>query len=294
LIQPIAADLEQAKVTTILYAPDGQLRYIPLAALHDGNQWLIQQYRVQNITARAVSKLDTPPQAEKHIFAAAFGAKNITVSVEGESFRFDGLPFATQEVRSLVQTFPSTVSLFDQGFNRDALLTRMNSFNIVHLATHGKFLIGKPDNSFLLMGDGQSINLKEIKNLPMSNVDLVVLSACETGLGLTNQANGIEVLGLGYQFQRAGAKAAISSLWSVHDGGTQRLMEIFYGLLQQGVPKAAALQQAQIALINGDFTAGGKLRGNFRIETTAGQAPIPTNLKHPFYWAPFILIGNGL
>jgi CHAT domain-containing protein len=278
LIQPIAADLKQANVTTILYAPDGQLRYIPLAALHDGNQWLIQQYRVQNITARAVSKLDTPPQSEKRIFAAAFGAKNITVSVEGESFRFDGLPFATQEVRSLTQTFPSTVSLFDQGFNRDALLTRMNSFNIVHLATHGKFLIGKPDSSFLLMGDGQSINLKEIKNLPMSNVDLVVLSACETGLGLTNQANGIEVLGLGYQFQRAGAKAAISSLWSVHDGGTQRFMDIFYGLLQQGMPKAAALQQAQIALINGDFTASGKLRGNFRIETAlAKPLSLPTS-----------------
>jgi CHAT domain-containing protein/Tfp pilus assembly protein PilF len=294
LIQPIAADLKQANVTTIIYAPDGQLRYIPLAALHDGNQWLIQKYRVQNITARAVSKLDTPPQSEKRIFAAAFGAKQVNISVEGESFHFDGLPFAAQEVRSLTQTFPSTVSLFDQGFNRDALFTRMNSFNVVHLATHGKFLIGKPDSSFLLMGDGQSINLKEIKNLPMGNVDLVVLSACETGLGITNRANGIEVLGLGYQFQRAGAKAAISSLWSVHDGGTQRFMDIFYGLLQQGMPKAEALQQAQIALINGDFTASGKLRSNFIIKTAPGQTTIPTNLKHPFYWAPFILIGNGL
>jgi CHAT domain-containing protein/tetratricopeptide (TPR) repeat protein len=293
LIQPLEADLKQANVNTIIYAPDGQLRYIPLAALHDGNQWLIQKYRIQNITARAVTKLDDVPQPEKRIFAAAFGAKEMTVSVAGESFRFAGLPFAAKEIQSLTQAFPTTVSLLEQNFNRDVLLTRMNSFNLVHLATHGKFLIGKPDNSFLVTGDGKVINLKEIKNLLLGNVDLVVLSACETGIGLTNQANGVEVLGLGYQFQRAGAKATIASLWSIHDGGTQRFMDIFYGLLQQGTPKAAALQQAQIALITGDFTAGGKLRG-FRIEPTSNQAPIATSLKHPFYWAPFILIGNGL
>lgn len=294
LIQPLEADLKQANIKTIIYAPDAQLRYIPLAALHDGNQWLIQKYRVQNITARAVTKLDDLPQPEKRIFAAAFGAKDMTVSVEGESFRFAGLPFAAKEVQSLAQAFPSTVGLLEQNFNRDAMLTRMNSFNLVHLATHGKFLIGKPDNSFLVTGDGKPINLKEIKNLPLSNVDLVVLSACETGIGITGQANGVEVLGLGYQFQRAGAKAAIASLWQVSDGGTERLMDLFYGLLKQGATKAEALQQAQIAMITGDFTAGGKLRGNFRIETTSNQVPIANSLKHPFYWAPFILIGNGL
>jgi CHAT domain-containing protein len=81
---------------------------------------------------------------------------------------------------------------------------------------------------------------------------------------------------------------------AINNGSIQTLMTIFYGLLQQGVPKAEALQQAQIALINGDFTAGGKLRGNFIVEMAHGQTTIPTNLKHPFYWAPFILIGNGL
>jgi CHAT domain-containing protein/Tfp pilus assembly protein PilF len=167
LIQPLEADLKQANVKTIIYAPDGQLRYIPLAALHDGNQWLIQRYRIQNVTARAVTKLDDLPQPEKRIFAAAFGTKEMTVSVAGESFRFAGLPFAAKEVQSLSQAFPTTVGLLEQKFNRDALLTRMNSFNLVHLATHGKFLIGKPDDSFLVTGDGKPINLKEIKNLPL-------------------------------------------------------------------------------------------------------------------------------
>lgn len=295
LIKPLEADLKQAHPKTILYAPDGQLRYIPLAALHDGKQWLVQRYRINNITALAVSDLVTPPHKEQQILAAAFGENQVTIPVDNQSFQFAGLPFAQKEVRSLVSSSPGTVSLFGPDFSLATLRTRMNSFNIVHLATHGKFLIGNPKKSFLVMGNGDRFSLSDIQDSTLDNVDLVVLSACETGVGLTGKdEDGVEVLGIGYQFQRGGAKAAISSLWSINDGGTQTLMNIFYGLLQQGIPKAEALQQAQIALITGDFTASGKLRGNFRIETTAGQAPIPTNLKHPFYWAPFILIGNGL
>jgi CHAT domain-containing protein len=295
LIQPIEADLKQAKPKTILYAPDGQLRYIPLAALHDGKQWLVERYRINNITALAVSDLVTPPHKDQQILAAAFGDNQITIPVDNQSFKFAGLPFAQKEVQSLVSKRPGTVSLFGPDFSLTTLQTRMNSFNIVHLATHGKFLIGNPKKSFLVMGNGDRLSLDSIQDSSLDNIDLVVLSACETGVGLTGKdEDGVEVLGIGYQFQRGGAKAAISSLWSINDGSTQTLMTIFYGLLQQGVPKAEALQQAQIALINGDFTAGGKLRSNFVIETAPGQTPISTNLKYPFYWAPFILIGNGL
>ncbi|PSB15844.1 hypothetical protein C7B65_23430 [Phormidesmis priestleyi ULC007] len=295
LIHPIEADLKQAHPKTILYAPDGQLRYIPLAALHDGKQWLVQRYRINNITALAISDLLTPPHKDQHILAAAFGERQITIPVDNQSFQFAGLPFAKKEVQSLVSDRPGTVSLFDRDFSLATLQTRMNSFNIVHLATHGKFLIGNPKKSFLVMGNGDRFSLSDIQDGTLDNIDLVVLSACETGVGLTGKdEDGVEVLGIGYQFQRGGAKAAISSLWSIHDGGTQMLMNIFYGLLKQGVPKAEALQQAQIAIITSDFTAGGKLRGSFQIGTTSSQSSLPTTLKHPFYWAPFILIGNGL
>ena len=295
LIQPIEADLKQAHPKTILYAPDGQLRYIPLAALHDGKQWLVERYRINNITALAVSDLVTPPRKDKQILAAAFGNNSVNVTVDNQSFSFAGLPFATKEVQSLAQTRPGTVSLFDRDFTLSTLQTRMNSFNILHLATHGKFLIGNPKKSFLVMGNGDRFSLSDIQDSSLDNVDLVVLSACETGVGLTGKdEDGIEVLGIGYQFQRGGAKAVISSLWSINDGGTQKFMEFFYGLLQQGMPKAEALQQAQVALIKNDFTANGKLRGSFNFESIGGTAQIETNLKHPFYWAPFILIGNGL
>ena len=295
LIQPIEADLKQANPKTILYAPDGQLRYIPLAALYDGKQWLVERYRINNITALAFSDLVTQPRKDQQILAAAFGNNPVKVALDNQSFNFDGLPFTTKEVQSLAKTRPGTVSLFDRDFTLSTLQTRMNSFNILHLATHGKFLIGNPKKSFLVMGNGDRFSLSDIQESTLDNVDLVVLSACETGVGLTGKdEDGVEVLGIGYQFQRGGAKAAISSLWSINDGGTQKFMEIFYGLLQQGMPKAEALQQAQVALIKNDFTANGKLRGSFIIQSTGSTASIETNLKHPFYWAPFILIGNGL
>ena len=132
----------------------------------------------------------------------------------------------------------------------------------------------------------------------MKNVDLVVLSACETGLG-GKLGNGEEILGLGYQIQRAGARATIASLWTVNDSTTQLLMNGFYTALQSGkITKAEALRQAQIALITRDDSALGAQRGamvSLRRQLREGLQPdVANHLNHPYYWAPFILIGNGL
>ncbi len=125
----------------------------------------------------------------------------------------------------------------------------------------------------------------------------MVLSACETGLG-GKLGNGEEILGLGYQMQRAGARAVIASLWSVDDGGTQALMNTFYAALQTGkITKAEALRQAQIALITGDYSALGEQRGTIALQRQIQQGmpqAVANRLNHPYYWAPFILIGNGL
>jgi CHAT domain-containing protein len=109
--------------------------------------------------------------------------------------------------------------------------------------------------------------------------------------------NGEEILGFGYLMQLAGADAAIASLWAVNDGGTQMLMDAFYAALSNGHTKAEALRRAQIALITSDASVLEGERGNATISvisTETGQ-PISSNqLDHPYYWAPFILIGNGL
>jgi CHAT domain-containing protein len=172
----------------------------------------------------------------------------------------------------------------------------MNDYSVVHLATHAAFLTGKPEDSFILFGDGSHSTLRDIGSWRLPNVDLMVLSACETGLG-DKLGDGKEVLGFGYQMQQTGARAAIASLWQVNDGGTQALMDAFYAALEKGnITKAEALRQAQIALITGDYTALGEQRGLEVQQRISSRLPPTVNsrLSHPYYWAPFILIGNGL
>ena len=123
-----------------------------------------------------------------------------------------------------------------------------------------------------------------------------MLSACQTAVG-GKLGNGEEILGFGYLMQDAGARAAIASLWSVDDGGTQVLMNTFYNFLQTGKrTKAEALRQAQIALIQGENGLRSQPRGSITIEpllSSIGEE-VKNRLAHPYYWAPFILIGNGL
>ncbi len=298
LIKPLEADLKQAKAQTIIYAPDGQLRYIPLSALHNGEQWLVQQYRINNITAESLTEFKTNPVAQPRVLAGAYADKSLnhSVNVAQRSFSFAGLPFAGREVDNLSAIIPNTTKFLNQAFTLTNIKPRLNEFSIVHLATHGAVVPGKPDDSFILFGDGKIATISDIESWSLQNVDLVVLSACETGLG-GKLGNGEEILGLGYQFQRAGSKAAIASLWQVDDGGTQALMNAFYAALKQGMTKAQALQEAQRALITGNYTTTGGKRADIEIvDTRTGQPQTVSSntLQHPYYWAPFILIGNGL
>lgn len=95
----------------------------------------------------------------------------------------------------------------------------MDDYTIVHVATYAAFVVGKPEDSFILFGNGDRINLRDIATWSLPHVDLVVLSACETGLG-GQFGNSEEILGFGYQIQKTGVRAAIASLWAVDDGGT--------------------------------------------------------------------------
>ncbi|MBD2294463.1 CHAT domain-containing protein [Anabaena sphaerica FACHB-251] len=291
LIKPLENDLAQAKTKTIIYAPDGQLRYIPLAALYDGKQWLVERFRINNITAVSLTDLNTKPQSQLNILAAAFSEGEYTFKVGDKDLYYSGLAFAGKEVETLAQTIPNTRKVLNKQFNQD-IVFEMNDYSVVHLATHALFTPGQPEESFIVLGNGDRITLRDIKNWRLPNVDLFVLSACETGLG-DQLGDGREILGFGYQIQQTGARAAIASLWSVDDGGTQALMNAFYAVLKQGnITKAEALRQAQIAMITGNY-------GNIG-ETRRISVPKPINgdltaqLSHPFYWSSFILVGNGL
>ncbi|CAN1210045.1 hypothetical protein TUMEXPCC7403_07610 [Tumidithrix helvetica PCC 7403] len=270
LIAPIAQDLQQTQ--TILYAPDGQMRYIPLAALYDGNQWLIERYAINQVTSASLTDLAPRPFAIPRVIAGAFTRGEVKLEVSERKFAFSGLPFAGREVEGISSSLSEVTSVVNQDFDRNSILSRLKSHNIMHLATHAAFVQGTPEDSFILLGNGDRFSLREVQNWKLENIDLVVLSACQTAVG-GKLGNGEEILGFGYQMQRAGAKAAIASLWTVSDGGTQALMDLFYGNLRQSkFSKVEALHQAQLSLLRNKSL----------------------NFSHPYYWSAFILIGNGL
>ncbi len=290
LIKPIEKELTQAATKTIVYAPDGQLRYIPLAALFDGKQWLVQRYSINHITAASLTNFNTPPSSNLRILAAAFTKGSYEVKVANRQETLSGLPFAAKEVENLATIVPDTKKVLNDAFNPKMTVPQMDDFTIVHMATHAAFVVGKPEDSFILFGNGERATLKDVATWSLPRVDLVVLSACETGLG-GKLGNGEEILGFGYQMQKTGARSAIASLWAVDDGGTQALMSAFYALLSSGkLTKAEALRQAQIALITGNSSNLGQQQS--RSENLL--ASVSGSLSHPYYWAPFILIGNGL
>ncbi|MBE9066776.1 tetratricopeptide repeat protein [Leptolyngbya cf. ectocarpi LEGE 11479] len=299
LIAPIAADLEKIDTETIIYAPDGVLRYLPLAALHDGENWLAQTYSISQITSASLTSFGDRPSNQRQVLAAACAECAFSFDIAGRStpFEFANLPATETEVSILADQIPDTTILLNDDFSPDTLQDELASYNILHLATHAAFVPERPKESFVVFGNEERVTLETIRTeWGLTNADLFVLSACETAVGNIELGTGIEILGMGFQLQIAGAKAALASLWQVSDGGTQILMNAFYAALNQGLTKAAALQAAQIAMITDNYPAAvGGERATLAITNERGQPlTIPDDMSHPYYWAPFILIGNGL
>ena len=302
LIKPLEADLKSSNPKTLIYSPDGQLRYIPIAALHDGKQWLTERYAINHITAKSLTNLTQQPQQQPKILAGAIGGKqseSTSIKVGTRSFNFAGLPGTTVEVDRIQTLQPTTQTLKENQFTLPKLKPQFADYNILHLATHAAIVPGNPEDSFILFGGNTTATLKDIENWTLSNFDLVILSACETGLSGNFGTNGEEVLGLGYQFQNRGAKATIASLWKVEDNSTQQLMTEFYTALKAGQSKTQALQTAQRALIDRPTSNTTADRSDLEVQyfgpNSLKKSPtIGATYSHPHYWAPFILIGNGL
>ena len=270
LIRPLEDSLAAQNIENIIYLPDGILRYIPLAALHNGQQWFVQKYQSHNITATSIDNLSRTDSSSSSILAGAFtdAIPAYSVQIGQEEFSYSGLSAARQEINNLLTLAPETTALFDQDFTPSNTLSAAKNHSIVHLATHAKFLPGEPEASFILFGDGSTVNMREMGQWELPDVELVVFSACQTAVSA--EADGKELLGLGFQVQQAGAGAAIASLWAVDDTATAALMTQFYTALSQGNTKAEALRIAQQQLIASE------------------------RFGHPYDWAGFILIGNGL
>ena len=294
LIEPIQAELAAAGAETILYRPDGILNYVPLAALHTGDQWLAEQYAVNTLTA-AGDIANRPNQQPPRILAAAHTEGQVEIALGDERpLQLQGFPFARDEVEAIAARFPNTTVLLDEAFSPEALLSELGNYTIVHVAANVWTLADRPDQSFLLFGNGDRRPLSEMQQWPLEQVDLLVLSACETGVG-DNLRDGSAVTMFSRLGHSAGAAAVVAPLWQVDDFGTRMLMEAFYDAIAEGATYAAALSQAQRSLIaTQDAPVTRQLKANIEIqEGSASPASRQGDLSHPYYWAPFVPTGSG-
>jgi CHAT domain-containing protein len=194
----------------------------------------------------------------------------------------------------------------DESFTYESLAGALRRGNpVVHVASHFVFDSVKPDNSFLLLGDGQKLSLKTFKSDPrlsFKEVDQLTLSACDTASGI-KKGDGQEVESFGSLAQARGAQSVMATLWSVYDESTGLLMKEFYRLrYQEKENKAEALKNAQLALmqgsLGGDVEKSGQSRGilHVLIDTEQDVAKAASwegkDFSHPYYWAPFVLMGN--
>jgi len=306
LVANMADDLRQARARTLMWSLDGALRYLPIAALFDGKQYLVEKYRVTVFTPASNARLKDRP--DRQWKAAGFGV----TKPHGEA---SALPEVISELNGIISRkrgvggiLEGEIRLDDQFTQQEMRKALLKRYPVVHIASHFQFHPGNDTKSFLLLGDGSHLSLSEIKSLPslFVGVQLLTLSACNTGIGdLT--ADGNEVEGFGVLAQRKGAKAVIASLWPVADESTSVFMRLFYRIRESNPSgtKLEALRQSQLALLRGAVKVAGRLTtdrgviGNGaeeRHDQKANGFPLDSKApySHPFYWAPFFLMGNWL
>ncbi|WP_427156942.1 CHAT domain-containing protein [Aliinostoc sp. HNIBRCY26] len=268
LIQPIASNLATSQVNTLVFVLDGAFRNIPLAALYDGEKYLVEKYAVALSLGLQLSAPKSLAQKPVNVLAAGL------VQPPPQFPTFPPLPGIKLEFDLIAQTGASTKKLLDQDFTSTTLEKNVNTvpFNVLHLATHGQFS-SRPENTFILASDG-SINVLQFDNLLRSQsetntqiLELLVLSACQTATG-DNRAT----LGLAGAAVKAGARSTLASLWHINDQSTAILIGEFYSeLINNKVTKAEALRRAQVKLLT--------------------SYP---NYSRPSYWAAYVLVGNWI
>ena len=263
LLRAAEADLAQSQVKTLVFVLDGALRNVPMAALYDGEQYLVEQYSVA--LTPGLQLLNPQPLGQRSIEALAGGLTE-------ERHGFSALLNVSRELAQIEAEVPSRV-LLNQGFTSIALRDQIAAlpFPVVHLATHGQFS-SNAEETFILAWD-RPLKVNELDELLRTGdltrpeaIELLVLSACETAAGDKRAA-----LGLAGVAVQAGARSTLASLWSLDDESGARFVSQFYReLANRTATKAEALRQAQLSLL---------------------QDP---DYRHPVHWAPYVLVGNWL
>jgi CHAT domain-containing protein/tetratricopeptide (TPR) repeat protein len=294
LIAPVEKDLAGAHASTLLWSLDDVLRYVPMAALYDGKQYLAERFSNVVLTTANIGDPAGQPQVSSWHGLAMGVSKN-----------YDGLgelAAVPGELNSVVTSatikdshgpIPGTIMLNDSFTEKGMEDALGQPPPLVHIATHFVLNPGDDDRSYLLLGGedtggkGYHLSLADFRDEPrinLSGVELLTLSGCDTALGSKTDSDGREVDSLGFVGQMKGAKAVLATLWQVDDASVATLMETFYRLwtTPPGMTKSEALRQAQLTLLHGTSGAG----------PTSSPANQRAQFSNPYYWAPFILMGN--
>jgi len=286
IIGDLQKDLNAAKVQKLLWSLDDELRYVPMQALYDGSHYLAERY--SNVLYTQLAKRNKPFVGELKIWAGGMSQGR-----EG----LPALPGVRSELLAIVRSpgagrgvIPGLM-VEDEAFTAGALRSGLQQkYPLVHIASHFVLRPGTEDDSFLLLGDGRIslADLRKSADYDMSGVELLTLSACDTAFG-----DGREIEGLATTAQLRGARSVMASLWEVNDPSTSAFMQRFYAVLgrDSSIGKAEALQHAELALLHGETGSSGAERG-FKPESGTPTPNAPRNYSHPYYWAPFILMGD--
>jgi CHAT domain-containing protein len=247
LIKPIDRELKDNKVKNLVFALDRVTRYVPMSALYDGKQYLIENYTIYNVHSADLT--NTSARLPAKIRDTKVLAMGVSDAVGG----FSALSNVPQEVDNIVRSSSKDKGIYpgkeylNKSFNYQTLSENLTDNKILHLATHGEFVPGRDEASYLLLGNGEKLAIPDIQTLVgLNNIHLVVLSACQTALTGERQ-DGVEIASLAYSFLNTGAKSVTASLWQVADNSTSTLMQNFYKNLannKQPITKAEAMRLA--------------------------------------------------
>jgi len=286
LIKPIASELEAANIDTLLFSLDGGLRTVPLAALHDGENFLIETYSLSLIPTFSLMNTDYQHKPDAKILA--MGASEFT--------DLNPLPAVPVELSTITQQIGAGEMFLNQEFTQENLIQQRQNYpyKIIHLGTHGDFKPGDASHSYVQLWDDQ-LDLTEMRQLNWDNppVELLVLSACRTAIGSKEAELGFAGLAVA-----SGVKTALGSIWQVSDAGTLALMSEFYTHLGETKIKAEALRQAQLAMLRGNVVIeNGQVRGEglpegIVLPPELAETLNNVDLSNPYYWSAFTLIGS--
>lgn len=291
MIEPFEANYLKAEgIDTILFCLGNGLRSLPLAALSDGESFLLERYSLTRIPAFNLIQTDYSPIEQEQVLA--MGAS--------EFQELSPLPAVSAELENVLAAWKSTHQIEQTGhafLNEDFTLANLKhqldteSPDIVHLATHAIFKPGAPDNSYIQLWN-EPLKLNNIRDVNWQNpsVELLVLSACRTAVGDDEAELGFAGITL-----QSGAKSALASIWNVSDTGTLALMSEFYQQMGSTSTKAEALRQAQLKMLRGEVRVD-----NDKLQLSRGEMPLPTgvdraeasDLSSPYYWAAFTMVGS--